>query len=112
VLLDVYSLSAFDARREQATSAFNMDDGFWSPRPYFGFRNTFKYAAEHVGLDKYTLVEETRTRVIYNWLQYFEPDGLRREVESHGLVVEEVLGDVAGAAFDPASPEFAIVVRA
>ncbi len=112
VLLDVYSLAALDARQEASACAFNLDDGFWSPRPYFGFRNTFKYAAEHVGLDKYTIVEEARTRVVYNWLQYFEAGGLRREIESHALAVEEVLGDVAGTAFDPASPEFAIVVRA
>jgi SAM-dependent methyltransferase len=112
VLLDVYSRAAFDARHETAACARNLDDGFWSPRPYFGFRNTFKYAAEQVVLDKYTIVEEARTRVLYNWLQCFEPEALRQEIENEGLAVEELLGDVAGAAYDPAAPEFAVVVRA
>jgi hypothetical protein len=111
LLLDVYSLSAFAARDEAATYAPNLQDGFWSARPYFGFANTFKYEAERVVLDKFTIVEETRTRVVYNWLQCFDREMLRAELEGQGLVVEEFLGDVAGAAYDPASHEFAVVAR-
>ncbi len=111
MLLDAYSLSAFAAREEAATYAPNLQDGFWSAEPYFGFQNTFKYAAEHVVLDKYTIVEPARTRVVYNWLQYFDREALRQEIEGQGLVVEEFLGNVAGAAFDPAAHEFAAVVR-
>jgi hypothetical protein len=109
LLLDVYSLEAFEAREEEATYAADLQDGFWSSEPYFGFMNTFKYRAERVVLDKFTIVEQTRTRVVYNWLQYFDPDSLREEVEGRGLVVEELLGDVAGTPFDPASHELAII---
>jgi len=66
---------------------------------------------DHVMLDKYTIVEKTRTRIVYNWLQYFDRKALSVEIESQGLVVEEFLGDVAGAPYDPASHEFAAVVR-
>jgi len=110
-LLDVYSLCAFDARQEQASYGPNLLDGFWSSAPYFGFLNTFKYHEEKVVLDKYTIVEEARTRVVFNWLQCFDSEGLRKEIEGQGLVIEEVLGDVAGGAFDPASPEFAVIAR-
>ena len=111
VLLDVYSLHAFDEREEIATYAPGLLDGFWSSKPYFGFLNTFKYQAEKVTLDKYTIVEETRTRVIYNWLQHFDREALGKEFENSAFVVEEFPGDVAGAAFDPESQEFAIVAR-
>jgi 2-polyprenyl-3-methyl-5-hydroxy-6-metoxy-1,4-benzoquinol methylase len=111
LLLDAYSLSAFAARQEAASYAPNLQEGFWSAEPYFGFLNTFKYEADHVVLDKYTIVGETWTRVVYNWLQYFDRDTLGKEIESRGLVVEEFLGDVAGAIFDPAAHEFAAVVR-
>jgi 2-polyprenyl-3-methyl-5-hydroxy-6-metoxy-1,4-benzoquinol methylase len=111
VLLDVYSLHAFDARKERATYAPNLMDGFWSPAPYFGFLNTFKYEAAKVVLDKYTIVEEERVRVVYNWLQYFAVGTLKAEIEGRGFVVDEVLGDVAGAAFDPAAHELAIIAR-
>jgi len=111
LLLDAYSVRAFDARREQATCAPNLLDGFWSSAPYFGFLNTFRYEAEKVVLDKYTIVEEQRVRTIYNWLQHFSLEMLSAEIESGGLLVDEVLGDVAGKPMDPAAHEFAVVAR-
>ena len=110
-MFDVYSLHAFDAREEHATYAHNLLDGFWSYESYFGFLNTFKYRAENVVLDKYTIVEEKRVRVIYNWLQYFSVETLSAELEDRGFVVNDVLGDVAGATVDPEADEFAIVAR-
>ncbi|MFC1705853.1 SAM-dependent methyltransferase [Planctomycetota bacterium] len=110
-LLDVYSQRAFDKREESAEYAPGLMDGFWSGEPYFGFLNTFKYGAEKVVLDKYTIVEETRTRVIYNWLQYYDRESLKMEIAGRGFVVEEFLGDVAGKPFDPASDEFAVIAR-
>jgi SAM-dependent methyltransferase len=111
VLLDVYSLAAFDAKEETSAFARNLLDGFFASEPYFGFMTTFKYDRERVSLDKYTIIEETRTRVIYNWLQYFDPESLKREIEASGFVLEEVLGDVAGGAHDPTAPEFAVIAR-
>ena len=110
-LLDVYSLCAFDARQERASYGPNLLDGFWSSAPYFGFLNTFKYHEEKVVLDKYTIVEEERTRVIYNWFQCFSVDALKRELEGRGFVVEELLGDVAGSPLDPSSHEMAVIAR-
>ena len=109
LLFDVYSLSAFKDREEAATYAPNLLDGFWSANPYFGFVSTFKYEPDNVVLDKYTIVEENRTRVVYNWLQYFDHDSLKKEIEDRGFKVEAFLGDVSGAEFDPASHEFAII---
>ena len=111
LLLDVYTLLAFDEREETATYAANLMDGFWSPEPYFGFLNTFKYEQEKVILDKYTIVEESRTFLIYNWLQYYDRSSLVKQIESRGFLVEEILGDVAGAPFDPAAQELAVVAR-
>ena len=111
VLLDVYSLSAFDEREEIAKYSPGLLDGFWSAEPYFGFLNTFKYEQDKVVLDKYTIIDEARTRAVYNWLQYYNRKALGKEFEERGFAVEEFLGDVAGAAFDSESHEFAIVAR-
>ena len=70
---------------------------------------SFKYEPERVALDRYTIVEASRTRVIDNWLQYLDRKSLRAEIEGAGLAVEEFLGNLAGDAFDPAAPEFAVV---
>jgi SAM-dependent methyltransferase len=109
VLLDVYSLVAFDQREETAVYEANLLDGFWSPNKYYGFLNTFKYEKEKVILDKYTIVEADRTRVIYNWLQYFSPEVLEKEFTECGLTVEGLYSDVAGAMYDSKSGEFAVI---
>ncbi len=112
VLLDAYSPRMLDGREETATCAPNLMEGFWSPREYFGFLNTFKYEEERLLLDKYTIVERDGIRRIYNWLQCFTLDELKSECADYGLQVVEYWGDVAGAVYDPERAEFAIVLKA
>ncbi len=109
VLLDVYSLNSFNSREESATCEFNQLNGFWSPDDYYCFVNTFKYDKERVILDKYTIIEETRKRVVYNWLQYFNEDSLKSEFEENGFRVEALYSDVAGKTLTSESAEIAIV---
>ncbi|MCJ7581014.1 MAG: class I SAM-dependent methyltransferase [Candidatus Aminicenantes bacterium] len=111
ILLDVYSLTAFELREEAATYEVNQLHGFWSPHKYYGFVNTFKYEEEQVILDKYTLIEPSRTRTVYNWLQYFSPETLEREFVECGFTVENLYSDVAGSPFGLDSPEIAIVAK-
>lgn len=109
VLLDVHSLHAFNHREEVATYKRNQLNNFWSPENYYGFLNTFKYDEEKVTLDKYTIIEKSRTRIIYNWLQYFSRDSLRDEMEGNGFKAVEFYSDVAGSTFSSDSPDIAIV---
>jgi len=111
VLLDVHSLNVFANRDAVATYEYNQLDHFWAPQNYYGFLNTFKYGKEKVTLDKYTIVEKERTRVVYNWLQYFSQDSLREEFENNGLEAIEFYSDVAGSTFSPDSPDMAVVAR-
>ena len=111
VLLDVYSLNSFNQREEVTTYGLNLLNGFWSPDTYYAFLNTFKYEKDNVILDKYTIIEKARTRVVYNWLQYFSLDSLRTEFEENGFTVDGLYSDVSGSAFDPESQEIAIVAR-
>jgi 2-polyprenyl-3-methyl-5-hydroxy-6-metoxy-1,4-benzoquinol methylase len=109
VLLDVYSLSAFEQRQEAATYEENLLNGFWSPNKYYGFLNTFKYDEEKVILDKYTIIELERTRQVYNWLQYFAPEDLEREFIKNGFSIKEFYSNVAGTPYDRKSAEFAVI---
>ena len=111
VMLDVYSLNSFDQKEESATYELNQLNGFWSPGDYYCFVNTFKYEKEKVILDKYTIIEELRERVVYNWLQCYSKDSIRNEFEESGFKVEELYSDVAGKAFTSESTEFAIVAK-
>lgn len=109
VLLDVYSMNGFAAKTEQATHDFNLLDGFFSPDPYFGFVNTFKYPDERVILDKYTIIQSLSSREFYNWLQYYDTDQLAAEFAEGGFRIGELLGNVAGDPFDAEATEFAII---
>ena len=111
VLLDVYSLNSFNQKEESASYELNQLNGFWSPEDYYCFVNTFKYEKEKVTLDKYTIVEESRTRTVYNWLQHFSTESLSNEFEENGFKVEELYSDVAGSPLHSESPEIAIAAR-
>lgn len=110
VILDVFSIAAFNKLEERHIYESNLMDGFWSAAEYYGFLNTFKYEQEKVMLDKYTIIEQDRTRTIYNWLQYFSPDSLKAELTNCGFSNFELLGDVAGNKYQNKSNEFAVII--
>lgn len=111
VLLDVYSLTAFDQREEAAKYEINLLDGFWSPNTYYGFLNTFKYEKRKVILDKWSIIEASRSHTVYNWLQYFSPEAVEREFVECGFTIEELYSDVAGSPFDQKATEIAVVAK-
>lgn len=111
VLLDVYSIKGFDQREESIQFEPNQLNGFWSPETYYGFVNTFKYDTEKVILDKYTIIEESRTRTVYNWLQHFTVDSIGQELEEANLKIVDFFSDVAGSPMSAESNEFAVIAQ-
>lgn len=111
ILLDVYSLESFSQREEQSLYEVNLLNRFWSSEKYYGFLNTFKYNEQKVILDKYTIVEKNRIRIVYNWLQYFSKESLITEFEVNNFKIENLYSDVAGSEFDPNSGEMAIIAN-
>lgn len=110
VLLDVFSLQAYNGRHESASHDYRLMDGFWAPGDYWGFQDTIKYDKAKVVLDKYTIVEPHQTRCVYNWLQYFSLDTLTKEFEQSGLRIVERYADVAGTPYADGD-EFAVVAQ-
>ncbi|MEM8582133.1 MAG: class I SAM-dependent methyltransferase, partial [Pseudomonadota bacterium] len=112
VLLDVYSMNAFSAREEACFYERNQLNHFWSADEYYCFVNTFKYESHAVMLDKYSIFQMNgKVETVFNWLQYFSPQSLKKELLEAGFIVENVFKDVAGNAFSEHGPEFAVVAR-
>lgn len=111
ILLDVYSLNFFNKREEIASYEFNQLLNFWSPDDYYSFQNTFKYDTEKVILDKYTIIEQSRKRIVYNWLQCFNIDSLKKEFKENGLKIVEKYSDVSGTEYKDDSLEIAIIAK-
>jgi cyclopropane fatty-acyl-phospholipid synthase-like methyltransferase len=109
ILLDVHSFSHFDSMNEGVTYSVNPVNNFWSSAGNFCFQNTYKYDAEKISLDKYTIIEKNRTRTIYNWLQHFNEESTRNEFAESSLRIDKYLANVAGDVFDPSADEFAVV---
>ena len=111
ILLDVYSNNSFDKISESSSYEFNQLGKFWAPDDYYSFLNIYKYGQENVSLEKYTVVEKSRTRVVYNWLQYFTQETLKNEFNENGLKIENFYLNVAGDPFIESSDEFAVVAK-
>ena len=111
VLLDVHSVDWFAGVEEQRTFEYSAGDGFWSADPHYVFLNRFKYEAEQLYLDKYTIFERDRTREIYNWLQCFDAASLTREFRANGFEIAEHYANVAGDVYQPGTPEIAVIAR-
>ncbi len=84
-VFDVFSLEAFERVNEGVSFARNLMNGFWSANDYFAFQHTFRYDQEAVSLDRFTVIEKDRTWDVYNWLQYFSRDEIRRALMQAGF---------------------------
>ena len=111
LVLDVFSLNAYEKRDITTTYAPSLMNGFWSADPYFSFLNTFKYDTEKVILDKYTIIEKTRTWEVYNWLKYFSLQTLKAEFLNSGFQIIEYYDTVAGAPHSAKGDEIAIIAQ-
>lgn len=109
ILLDVYSLEGFKDRVENTIYEHNQLHKFWSSNDYYRFVNTFKYEDDKVMLDKYTIIEEKSSKIIYNWLQYFSIEMLKKEFENSGLIIKTIYNNVAGSEYSENHTEFAII---
>ena len=111
IVLDVHSLVEYDNFEEGVSYGRNQSGSFWTDEDYFSFTNQFKYDAERVTLDKYTIFTPTRIFEIYNWLQHFDQDSLTAEFTANGLTITDWYANVAGEPFDPQSPTIAVVAQ-
>ena len=110
-MLDVFSLNTYNKKEEIAIYEKNQLFGFWSPNEYYGFLNTFKYEEDKVVLDKHTIIEGNKTKVIYNWLKHYSVEEITRELEEAGFIVEEVYSNVAGDEYNEDAMEIAVVAK-
>ncbi|MCP4302300.1 MAG: class I SAM-dependent methyltransferase [Gammaproteobacteria bacterium] len=110
-LFDVMSTKAFDARDESSTYGRGFMGGFWAEGDYFTFLNTFKYDAEKVTLDQYTVVEAHRTWQVFNWLQYFDSSDITTELAQNGFDAVEIAYDFANPSGSGDGTHFGVIAK-
>jgi len=110
-VFDVFSLGRFAALREEVEFGRRLMDGFWAPGDYFGFRRTLLYSEEKVGLDRYLVVAPGRSFEIFNWMQYFDPEGAVAEARAFGFSRVETADIATGGPWVPGPTPFAVIAR-
>lgn len=110
LLVDLQAPAHYATVTAGCTIEDRLVDGFWAPGLYVGVHQTLRYDAEQVALDRYVLVEPDRIRTVHVWTAHLDLDQATAEFAVAGFRVVEVLGDVAGGAYDPDAPEYAVVM--
>ena len=110
LLLDVFSLAKFQAFAEARTWEHFPLGGFWRAEPYLETKNCVKYP-EHMTLEQYVIVTDTRSDAFYIWNTYFTPDKLEKETTAAGFRTIALYGDVSGSTYSAASPTLALLVE-
>ena len=111
IIIDVLSENYFDKVHEKRTYEYSPENGFWSSRPYYAFLNTFTYEKHKVVLDKHTIIEENASRTIFNWLQCYSLESLKKEFRESGFSISEYYNDVAGTPYRTDSTEIAVIAQ-
>jgi len=112
IVLDVAGIGSFNQREEVTIIQDKMMGGFWAADNYVGIQRTFVYPEEYLCLDRYVIVEPGEIWQIYNWLQYFTPESIKAELQSAGLKIDEMVGDLTGVSLQPKSDFIGIVAGA
>ena len=110
-VFDVYSPGQLAAMTEGTAFGHRFMGGFWSAEDYFGFKKTTLYPGQLVSLERYLIVEPSRSFEIFNWMQYYEPETVAAELAASGFTAEAFLDVETGAPWQPGPTPFFVVAR-
>lgn len=111
LVMDVTAAPRFDLERAGVRHEADLDGGFWAEPPYEGTHERFTYPELRLVLDRYTIRKDGYERQFWNWLHCLTTAEVSAELLDAGFTSPDLYGDVAGVAFDPAAPSFAVVAR-
>lgn len=110
-VFDVFSTGMFDELREERIFEARLMNGFWAAGDYVGFKATFLYENEAIGLDRYLIVTPDRTFQVYNWMQYYTPAVLIEELRAAGYSAVDVADFTTGGSWRGGATAFAVIAR-
>lgn len=110
LILDVYSICAYEKFREEQTWQYLTEGGFWHESPYLLLSGKYKYE-NFISLDSYIVMLDHNTLAYYIWNTYFSRKLLIDELMAHGFVNPKLYADVGGREYDEESNTLAIIVE-
>lgn len=95
-IFDVFSQASYNGKSESSSWHFYENGGFWSAQPYICLKSTCLYEGNTVSADHYVVVAGDGIKQYIIWDTAYTKRRLTDEIESAGLRVKEVLGDICG----------------
>lgn len=110
-IFDVFSRQQFGECTEEVLCERRLMNGFWAEGDYVGFKVTQLYPERHLALDRYLIVEPTRRREVYNWMQYFTPADVTDELSKAGFDTAEIFDLDSGGRWIERAEPFGILAK-
>ncbi|WP_026790104.1 class I SAM-dependent methyltransferase [Pleomorphomonas oryzae] len=110
-VFDVFSTGMFENLREERIFENRLMGGFWAAGDYVGFKATFLYPSEAIGLDRYLIATPDRTFQVYNWMQYYTPAAIIEEVRAAAYSAVEIADFATGGSWRGGATAFAVIAR-
>lgn len=89
-----------------------LESGFWKAGAHLLLEDGFDYPEQSIWLDQSIVIEADGKMSVYrNWFQDYTPETIADELAVHGFAVEGLFGDLAGAAYTPASEWIGLITH-
>lgn len=111
LVFDVFSTGMLADIREETTFGRRLMGGFWAAGDYVGFKSTFVYPDESIGLDRYLIVTPDRRFEIFNWMQYYTPASITAEVLAAGYSAVEIVDVETGGQWRGGATAFVVIAQ-
>jgi len=109
LLLDVFSMAAYNSFQKQQTWELYKSGGFWREKEYVEVNKFCKYS-DSVTLEQFIIISNQEIATYYLWNTYFTKETLAEEAREVGFEICGIYGDVAGSQFCGESSTIAILL--
>jgi SAM-dependent methyltransferase len=106
---DVHS-SAHHRVPDGRIAVYRLHGGFWRPGPHLLAETTYRYDG-NLDLNQHAVIDANGVTTYRVWDRAYSLRDLRRLLKRHGLEVESRWADLAGTAWNRASPSMGLVAR-
>jgi len=107
---DVFTAQSPSYKETSSWSLSGPNGGFWSADPYLSLFRKFHYPETDTWLDQYLIVREDLSVKVYrNWDRVYTPETIRKALDVHGFVLDEVWGGLDGSEYGPGVTTLGVV---
>jgi SAM-dependent methyltransferase len=98
LVMDVAGIGSLAGKEEHTHIEFRLMGGFWAEGDYVGIQRSYVYPEDCLSLDRFLIIEPGEAWQIFNWFQHFTPQQLQAELGAAGFTLDQMAGDLTGAA--------------